>query len=457
MPTATLYGFITDDALKLTTKVDLNSSSDQGYGILSGECGAYFVKRATLGDTRRNRLSLLESRAPKGSMAFIFDQNHADTEMLSKMTDQESQLLFNVLERIYYQQEYTDSDLEVQLSGATYTGYVPGSLNHATEVGNATATNIDGVTKVVEFRDWYSFEFNYGNIHLIIHAWIKKEAFAKNYPYTTITAVVPPYEPDILINPAVLLASANLNVLTNSANFVFNQSDIEVATRDQNGIYVYVTKYIVDSSRTYQLPFALAYCGPNEPSGLECRDAIKDYLKSNTDITDEELDVLFPELYVNSRFYIVPLWDVYSQTSEAEIYNSIWSANTLMGKAEKIFENQEAKFLNEHLEFMTNAQNKMMLMTLPDPLNQDNFSILALHPTYQDYSSQVPGFKYMTAATQEFASTLNRCLAVLTGSSTSNEFTAVKDGVFNYLTFTSGIAEYYVMDRTSYNTYIQEI
>ena len=457
MPVATLYGFITDDALKLTTKVDLANASDQGYGILSGESAAYFVNRAVLGDTRRSRLSLLESRAPKGSLAFIFDQNHADTEMLNLMTDQESGLLFNVLERIYYQQEYTDSELEAQLTGSSYTGYVPGSLNHATEIGQATATNVDGVTKSVTFSDWYSFEFNYGNIHLIIHAWIKKSAFGTQYPYTTITTVVPPYDPDILIDPATLLASASLSVLTNSANFVFNQSDIEVAARDQNGIYVYTTKYVIDSTRTLQLPFALAYCGPTHPTGLECRDAIKDYLLNNTDITEDELDSLFPELNVNSRFYIVPLWDVYSTMAERDVYNSIWSYSTITNKANKIFNSNEAEFITSHLELLTNAQNKMLLLALPDTLNQDYFSILEQHPTYQDYSSQVPGFKYMSTETQEFASTLNRCLAVLNGDSTSNEFVSVVDGSFNYLTFTSGQSEYYVMDRTSYTAYIESI
>ena len=457
MATPTLYGFVLDDALKLTTKVDVDGSSDQGYAYLTPEPAAYFVNKAVLGDTRTSRLTILESRAPKGSMSFVFDQNHADMDMITNITDQESQLLLNILERIYYQQEYTDSDLENQLSGSTYAGYVPGSLRYATEQGNATAVNVDGKSKSITFRDWYSFEFKYGNVHLIIHAWIKRDAFATNYPYTTITRVVPPYDPEVLIDPAILIESASMSVLTNSARFVFNQSDIEIAMRNQNGIYTYAVKYAIDATRTLQLPFALAYCGAKEPSGLECRNAIRDYLKENTDITDKELRALFPELYVNSRFYIVPFWDVFTQLTDRDVYNSVWSSKTLMERSEKIFEQHEAEFLTDHLEYLTNAQNKMLLMSLPDPLNQDYFSILEQHPTYQDYSSQVPGFKYMAVETQEFASTLNRCLAVLNGETTSNEFTTVQDGDFNYLAFTSGLSEYYVMDKTSYLAYLENI
>lgn len=452
-----IYGFVIDDALKLTTKLDTSNASDQGYGILNGEASNYFVNKATLGDTRRQRLSLLESRAPKGSVSFVFDQERADLDMLGEMTDQESGLLFNILERIYYQQEYSDSELEQQLQGSSYVGYVPGSLRYATEIGNATATNVDGTTKNVSFRDWYSFEFKHGNLDVIIHAWVKRDAFAQNYPYTTITAVVPPYEPDVLIDPATLLASANLNVLMNSANFVFDQTDIELAARDQNGTYVYKTKYVIDNERILQLPFAIVYCGPTHPTGLECRNAIRDYLKENTDVTDEILESLFPELYINSRFYIVPLWDVYTALTDRDVYNSIWKFSVLRDKADRIFEQHEAEYLNEHLEFLTNAQSKMMLMAMPDPLNQEYFSVLEQHPTYQDYSTQVPGFKYMSADTQEFASTLSRCLAVLNGDSTSNEFTTVVDGSFNYLTFTAGASEYYVMDKSSYTNYLENI
>lgn len=457
MPTATLYGFIVDDAVKLTTKVDLANNSDQGYGILTGETAAYLVNKGVLGDTRRTRLSLLESRSPKGSIQFLFDQNHADVEMLSKMTDQENGLLFNVLERILYRQEYTDSDLEAQLEGSTYTGYVPKSLSYATEEGTATAANVDGVTKVVTFKDWFSFEFNYGNIHLIIHAWFKKLAFASNYPYTTITAVIPPYQPEELIDPVTLLQNVNLNILTNGSAYIFNQTDMEQALRDQNGSYVYTTKFVIDSTRTIQLPFALVYCGPNHPSGLECRNAIREYLEQNTEATEDILDTIFPDLFVNSRFYVVPLWDVYSSLTDRDIYNSIWNFRVIEDKMEKIWQEHEPEYIDQYAEILTNSQNKMLLMSLPDPLNGELFSILEQHPTYQDYSSQVPGFKYMSVATQEFASKLNRCLAVLNGDTTSNEFISVIDGSFTYLTFTAGRAEYYVMNKDSYLEYLENI
>lgn len=457
MPVATLYGFITDDALKITTKVDLANNSDQGYGILDGEVAAYLVNRGVLGDTRRTRLSLLESRAPKGSISFLFDQNHADTEMLNKMTDQESGLLFNILERIYYRQEYTDSDLEAQLAGSTYMGYVPLSLNYAIEEGTATATNIDGVTKVVTFKDWFSFEFKYGNIHLIVHAWTKKSAFAANYPYTTITAVIPPYDPEKLVDPVELLQDVNLNILTNGSTYIFNQTDTEQSSRDQNGTYVYTTKFIIDSTRTIQLPFALVYCGPSAPTGLECRNAIKDYLEENTSVTESELETIFPDLFVNSRFYVVPLWDMYTSLTDRDVYNSIWSLKVIQDKIDKIWEQYDISFINEYVELMTNAQNKMLLMSLPDPLNAENLSILAQHPTYQDYSSQVPGFKYMSVETQEFASKLSRCLAVLNGDSTSTEFITIKDGAFIYMTFTAGRSEYYVMNKQSYLDYLENI
>ena len=33
----TFYGFLVDDALKVSTTLDLASTSDQGYGVFTGE------------------------------------------------------------------------------------------------------------------------------------------------------------------------------------------------------------------------------------------------------------------------------------------------------------------------------------------------------------------------------------------------------------------------------------
>ena len=458
MPVPTLYGFLTDDAFRRTARLDLTGASDQGYGALYGEPASYLVNRGTLGDTRSRRSMILESEAPKGQIALLFDQNRFDTAILSKMTDTECQRLFNIIERIYLQQEYSDGLIENQLTGnSSYQGYVAHSFTHSTNTGNAVVTNVSNVTKTVAFWDWYSFEFRSGEVDFTLQFWVSRAGFTRDYPFVTITRVIPPYSPEILISPSKLLEITSLTVLTGGSNFIFDQTNLEMVARNQNGVYTYNTKYVVTANQNIQLPFALAYCGPRAPSSLECREAIKDYLQEETGIGDDALIGLFPELFVNSRFYIVPLWDNYTQLTDREVYNSIQPLSVIVDRATKIFSSFEAEWRDKYLEILLNAQNKMWSICLPDTLNSDHFSILEQHPTYQDYSSQVPGWKYMTATTQEFAGKLNRCLAVLNGDSTSSEFISATDNNFSYLVFTAGESEYYVMEQASYLNYLENL
>lgn len=454
----TLYGFLADDALRKVSRLDLDGTVDQGYGILDGEPASYLVNRGTLNDTRSVRSMILESEAPVGQIRVLFDQDRFDPEHLSKMTDVEQQRLFNIIERVYLQQEYTDSMLERQLtSDNNYRGYVPGSLMHGSSNGKADVTNVSAVTKTVTFWDWYGFEFQSGEAHFVLHLWLSRAAFTRDYPYTTITRVIAPYEPDVLVDPGKLLETTTLAMLTGGSSFIFDQTNLEMVARNQNGVYVYNTKFAITSTQQIQLPFALAYCGPRTPSNLEAREAIKDYLQSETGVSDEVLDDLLPDLFVNSRFYIIPLWDLYTETADREIYNSIHKVADLTDRAEAIFSEDEYDFRNKYLEVLLNAQNKMWCISLPDSLNSDHFSILEQHPTYQDYSSQVPGWKYMTAVTQEFAGKLNRCLAVLNGESTSAEFAQESDSHMTYLTFTTGESEYFVATKESYLAYMQTL
>jgi hypothetical protein len=259
------------------------------------------------------------------------------------------------------------------------------------------------------------------------------------------------------VDPATLIQSGNLSVLTASSTYIFDKTNLETVSMDQNGIYSYATKYVVDASKTLWLPFALAYCGPRVPSTLECRKAIRAYLETNTSLTQDQLQTLFPELYIAARFFVVPLWDVKTAFTDRDVFNSLFSVSTILHKSKVAFASTAAEFFDKNLELLLNAQNKVMSVCMPDELNDSIFSILKLHPSYQDYSSNVSGWKYMTADTQEFAGKLNRCMAILNGEAVSNEFVTNIIGDMAWLSFTSGKAEYLVLTKDSYATHIENL
>ncbi len=468
--TPILYCFLQDDALKVPQRLDLNSGYDQGFGILSGEAKNYFIKPGIISDPRASRLNVIENAYGYGNLSLVYDQNRFDTTTyLSNMTDVEYALFFNIVERLYLQNIVGLNTLETDhFTSYQYTGngcgYVARSSSSSDNITNGISFyDSDKRVHTISLRDWFSFTFERKSnvsgleIKFKVYCFVSKSALFKNYPYTTITNVIPPYDPEVLMDPLDLVTKGNLSILTASSNYIFKGTNLEMVARDQSGVCVYKTKYIIDATRSVQLPFALPYCGANEPTTLECRTAIREFLEDKMDLADDQIEELFPELYIGSRFFIVPLWDMYYQATDREIFNSILNMNKLLARKAVLFDYYEdSLFVDKYVELMWQAYNKIPLMCMPDTLNSAYFSILKQHPTYQDYSTQTPGWAYMAASTQEFASKLIECMAILNGESSSDSFIEVTSNNKVYLSFTAGQSEYLVMTRDSYNTYVFE-
>lgn len=465
--TPILYCFLQDDALKVPQRLDLEGNFDQGFGILNGEAENYFINKGIISDPRANRLSLIENSTAYGNLSLIYDQNRFNTsEYLSEMSDVEYALFFNIVERLYLQNILSLSTLENEhFTTYMYTGngcgYVAGSASSSDNI--TTGIQLFDTSKnahTVSMRDWFSFTFerksNISNyeIKFKVYCFVSKSSFFKNYPYTTITNVIPPYDPEVLVDPGELVISGNLSILTASSNYIFSDTNLEMMARDQSGVSTYKTKYVLDATRSIQLPFALPYCGASEPTTLESRTAIRRYLEEKMSLSDDQIEELFPELYVGCRFFLIPLWDMYYQATDREVFNSVLGLQKLLDRKNVLFAHYEdMSFVDKYIEILWQAYSKVPLLSVPDTLNSAYFTILEQHPTYQDYSTQNPGWAYMASATQEFASKLIECMAILNGESSNDQYIEVISGNKKYLSFTSGQSEYLVMTKASYDEY----
>ena len=464
MSDLTVYGFILEDAVVTESRIDLIDSFNQGYGVLIGEPANYLVKKGYVTDTRSARLDVLPNVStdsfPRPKVRFVFDSDRVNAAIFNtaNMTEITQNRIFNILDRVLYQDSMSDEAVETLLTddSSLYDGYVASSFVHSDVRNTITVYTSNNTAVAVTVPDWVEFKFEMPLGEVTFHLWFSKASFTQNYPYTTITNVIPPFDTSIIVDPATLVQYGNLSMLESASNFIFSRANVETAARDQNGIYSFPTKYVVDTTRSIQLPFALSYCGPKPPSPLECRKAIREYLEDNTTVTLEVLQTILPEVYINCRFFVVPLWDVYSSRSERDVYNSIWKLKTIKEKSDKVFADFDESWRDTYLEILTNAQSKVVSIALPDTGNDSVFSILDQHPTYQDYSSQVPGWKYMTDETQEFAGKIIRAMSVLEGSSISTEFLIVEEDGLNWLSFASGSAEYLLLTPDSYTALISK-
>lgn len=449
-----IYGFLEDEVFKLPSTLEINHNNTQEFGVLYGEPVNYLVKKAVYKDLRTQRVETVngsELGAPVANI--LFDSDRVDMDALDILTEAERNSVFDILNALVYR---SSSSVETILTENvdTYVGYQPNSGICSTETTSVQVHLADDTYTTVDLPNWVEFVFVHGNTEFLFHIYLSIRSFAANYPYTTITAVIPPYDIATLLDPGYLTQQGNLSILANSSSFIFNKANIETMLRDQNGIYTFSTKYVVNSNQTIQLPFALSYCGPRVPTSLECRKAIREYLASESDATTDILSTVLPEIYIVCEFYLVPLWDVYSVRTERDVFNSIWSIKTIREKASKVYYDFDPEFIDEKLEILAQAQSKVLLLSMPDSNNDEYTSILEQHPTYQDYSAQVPGWKYMTDLTQEFAGKLNRAMSVLDGSTISDEFITTEISGVRYLSFSAGKAEYLIMYPDSYRELI---
>ena len=457
--TQILYGFIQDEATKLTSRMDTSAveSDLPQYGSLHGEARNYIVNQVSLNDSRDIRMAVLGSKTARGKLSVLFDGLRFDAKQLdpTNLTVLEQNCLFNIIERVLFRSDLTDEALETALTGNSevYQGYVPQTVL-TSEMFTADAVTLNTIDKQeyqLRVPKWIEFEFTYStNKTVLVHLWYSLADFKTDYPYITITRVITPIKLDTLINPDQVASSTNFSLLTTSSAFIFDETNLETIARDQNGVRTYFTKYVINENKSVELPFALVYCGAREPQPLECRSAIKQFIEENTEVSKEYLKSILPELFISHRFYMVPLWDLFTERPEREVFNSIWSLNTLREKAEKVYRNVDPSFRETYLEVLTQAQSKTVLLSLPDEGNEEGFSLLERYPTYQDYSSQSPGWKYMSAEDQDFAGKVIRGMAVLNGELLSNEFNMAEYGSVKYLSFISGGSECFIMTKDSY-------
>lgn len=453
-----LYGFILDGATSAKAKSDINNQYNQGVGVLIDEPANYLVNKAYLTDIRDNRLDYKNNTKLAGKLEIVYDANKTETLPLSNLTTEQQSCLFNIIECVYTQNTQADDVIENKLTtDSVFDGYVEGSYHHSTEFVSAEAINNDATTTTLRFNNWVQFEYRTPEVWIEFKLWISNQAFATQYPFVTITNVIPPYDLRLLTNPGALVQLGNLAVLQAGSSYIFSKTNLEAISRDQNGVYTFSTKYVIDTRTSINIPFALPYCGAHEPSSLDARRYIREYLQEHAEIADDELKILFPEVYIDNRFYIVPVYDRFISRAGKDFYPSIWKPTELLRIARKVYTDLSPEYIETNLELITNSQNKMISLVIPDENNSAVFSVLEDHPTYQDYATTEAGFRYMDGTTQEFSAKLARAMAVVNGVSTANEFPVTTEGNLSYVVFAQSNAEYLIMFKDSYDSLVEGV
>jgi hypothetical protein len=115
-----------------------------------------------------------------------------------------------------------------------------------------------------------------------------------------------------------------------------------------------------------------------------------------------------------------------------------------------IFPNMDESFIKSYQELLSIGQSEIYITSVPDFLNEKDFSIFNIHPTYQYHTSQDPAFAYQDPDTKQFNILLNRCMSVLFGETVSEDIIENIIDDKKYRSFTCANVEYHVLTEESY-------
>ena len=190
--------------------------------------------------------------------------------------------------------------------------------------------------------------------------------------------------------------------------------------------------------------------------------AIRDYLANNS--TYEHWDKIFPSLFEETDFTILPLWDSISVPAtqiDQNLYASYVSISGLTDLAYELVptsygtKTMVEKHIDENLELFSTFYRGMMLAVIANPSNINNIKRMSM--LYPDYANTAVGnsdFERMQEGTRDFAEKLN---IALEKARTLKESDTVPSGYYRvrrnnltYLAFLHLDFQHMVLTRESY-------
>ena len=219
-----------------------------------------------------------------------------------------------------------------------------------------------------------------------------------------------------------------------------------------------------DSSSRIETSWGYIAYGVGATNLDNIKTGIRDYLAGNSQY--EDWPSVFPSLYEENDFTLVPLWDnisVRETQVDQNLYASYSSIKELTAIAKRSTPTSYGtvasieKHIAENLEIFSTFYRGMMFISIGNPSNLNR--LVKLSTLYPDYSS-VPvssDFERMEEATRTFAERLAICLEA---AHTYREGDTVPSGYYRlnrdsktYIAFLFNNYQYMVMTRDSYMVY----
>jgi hypothetical protein len=190
------------------------------------------------------------------------------------------------------------------------------------------------------------------------------------------------------------------------------------------------------------------------------KEAIKNYILSNSTHSKEEWAEIFPEIFTATEFVIVPMWGLYSipnRVLTTGLYSSITSFTAGMTELQRLVkgEGYNEEWIGEKGEMFSTTHKAMNATVVGGPKNRDDiFTLFQRYPDYISVRSTEVDFMRMSPETRRFVLALEEMLLIAETMAPDTSIPVkysrmVRDGVL-YLVTTIDKFQFLVASKYSY-------
>lgn len=453
---STVHIFIHEPIFTDRTPVYAQQLRKDRVGSLSDVGLSYFKSIETIADQRPTRTPAPTFNYTERASFVIDGVHYADfIATLQQAPLDEKNALYSMVDHLFFRYAASDSDatLDVALT-QMYPTYIPGTLDRSANTVTAIAYLPDGGQTLVTAPAYLTISvwMTVGNRQerQEIRFWLSDTSWREEFPLSHVLAVIPPLPIDVTLAGSLL--DNGPNRFSQAADIVARMSAISAPIardKDTSGELIYTAKVFNTAGDSALLPFSILYKG-RIPDRLQARTAIREYLLNSGIGIEAQWRQRIPELFIDGLIYLVPMWDNITTRPDQSLYPSVISGSQALQTTRDALSFLSGEHIAQTFEVMVTAYNQMTLVGVSHPDNDTVLRVRAIHPTYQAVSTLDPAYQLMEIDTQTFAQRLAIALSVAARVQVVAGYDIIAVGRLEFVPFTVGMVEYYVMSRESY-------
>lgn len=463
----TCFGFYTDPAFTNRAVLFPTYLNSSGICTLSQPNVTYFTDIQVVTDQRQPSTRTVNFPVA-GAGSLVLDGNVEATNLntLNSGPSDLQSAIFSLIDTVLFSQPGTSipiATMDTNLQNDKLIGkyYTKGTLKLPQTM--TSGQYYDQSNNPQPYSTWGYVTFTFaiplaGNtVTVNFNIFIDNKLWASQYPYSEVLAIVPPMDWTPLINNDL---TQSTNTVVASAEDIMDRavamSNPQLSQMAATGSLVYhYTAVGPNNAWNVLTPFGVLYKG-QKPSTQQINAALRTEMANSGVGNQASWTSRFPGVFASGRFYLVPMWDQTVVTNGVQTYTDMINTQTALTKAGNVFSSLSTSQIQADGTIFTSPYNFIPVVAFRDPENDPSAnvpSISAVHPTYQPAARDNYVFQQMTAATQQFSSTLIDVLSQLSGQTPADGsvYQSVTELGIMSIVFVVGTYEYCVVSPSSYN------